>query len=109
MQDRAWIRPLWLAAVVAALEAPAGTYNITDDEPVRFREYAEALAAAFGFGRPLRLPAVAARLVLGPQVDVLLRSQRVANRRFKDATAWAPRHVSVRSGWRSVAAAMRAG
>ena len=97
------------AAVVAALDAPAGTYNVTDDQPVRFREYTEALADAFGFGRPLRLPAAVARLALGPLAEVLLRSQRVSNRRFKDTTAWAPRHVSVREGWRSIAAAMRAG
>src|SRR5262245_60075547 len=97
------------AAAVAALDARAGTYNVTDDQPVRFREYAEALADAFGFGRPARLPAAVARLALGPLAAVLLRSQRVSNRRFKDAAGWAPPHVSVREGWRSIAAAMRAG
>jgi len=97
------------AAVVAALDAPAGTYNVTDDQPVRFREYAQALADAFGFGRPTRLPVAVARLALGPLAEVLLRSQRVSNRRFKGAAAWAPRHVSVREGWQSIAAAMRPG
>ena len=97
------------AAVVAALDAPAGTYNISDDQPGRFREYAEALADAFGFGKPVRLPVAVARLALGPLAEVLLRSQRVSNRRFKKAAAWAPRHVSIRDGWRAIAAAMRAG
>jgi nucleoside-diphosphate-sugar epimerase len=32
------------AAVAAALHAPAGTFNIVDDEPLPKREYAEALA-----------------------------------------------------------------
>src|SRR5262249_50329240 len=71
------------AAVVAALDTPAGTYNVTDDQPVRFREYAEALADAFGFGRPVRFPATLARLAMGPLAEVFLRSQRVSNRRFK--------------------------
>jgi nucleoside-diphosphate-sugar epimerase len=97
------------AAAVAALDAPAGTYNIGDDQPVRFREYTEALAHAFGFGRSVRLPAAVARLALGPLAEVVLRSHRVSNRRFKEATAWAPRHASVREGWRAIAAAMRAG
>ena len=97
------------AAIVAALDAQAGTYNVTDDQPVRFREYAEALADAFGFGKPVRLPVAVARLALGPLAEVLLRSQRVSNRRFKGAAAWAPRHVSVREGWSAIAAAMRAG
>src|SRR5262249_52853294 len=96
-------------AAVAPLDAPAGADNVTDDPPVRFGEDAEALADAFGFGRPVRLPAAVARLALGPLAKVLLRSQRVSNRRFKDAAGWAPLHVSVREGWRSIAAAMLAG
>ena len=36
------------AAVVAALEAPAGTYDIVDDEPITRRDYSAALAAAVG-------------------------------------------------------------
>src|SRR5262245_48962957 len=95
------------AAIVATLDAPAGTYNVTDDQPVRFREYAGAMTDAFGFGRPVRLPAAVTRLALGPLAVVFLRSQRVSNRRFKEAVGWAPRHVDVRDGWRSIAAAMR--
>ena len=96
------------AAVVAALDAPAGIYNVAEDQPVRFREYAEALAEAFGFGHPVHLHAAVARLTLGPLADVILRSHRISNRRFKAAASWAPRHVNAREGWRSIAAAMRA-
>jgi nucleoside-diphosphate-sugar epimerase len=32
------------AAVAAALHAPAGTFNVVDDEPLTKRDYAEALA-----------------------------------------------------------------
>jgi nucleoside-diphosphate-sugar epimerase len=37
-----------VAAVVAALRAPAGFFNIVDDEPLTKRAYAKALAAAAG-------------------------------------------------------------
>src|SRR5262249_1518747 len=97
------------AAVVAALDTLAGTYNVTDDQPVRFREYAEALADAFGFGRPVRFPAPLARLAMGPLAEVFRRHQPASNRRFKGAATWAPRYVSVREGWRTIAAALPAG
>jgi hypothetical protein len=34
------------AAVAAALAAPAGVYNVVDDEPLTKRAYAAALAAS---------------------------------------------------------------
>lgn len=43
-------------AVVAALHARAGTYNIVDDEPLTKRGYADALADAAGATPWLRLP-----------------------------------------------------
>jgi len=45
------------AAVAAALHAPAGTFNIVDDEPLTKREYADALARAAGQAMWLRGPA----------------------------------------------------
>jgi nucleoside-diphosphate-sugar epimerase len=91
------------AAVVGALRAAAGVYNVADDEPLTRREYAAAVAAAGGT-RIRLLPPGALRL-MGSKTTVLTRSQRVSNRRFRDATGWAPRHASARAGWRSVAAA----
>jgi nucleoside-diphosphate-sugar epimerase len=83
------------AAVVAALDAPAGTYDVVDDTPLTKRE----LAAVVG-GR-LRFPGTLAKAG-GSQADILLRSQRVSNRRFKEATGWAPRYPSAREGWPTV-------
>jgi nucleoside-diphosphate-sugar epimerase len=85
------------AAVTAALQAPAGTYDVVDDEPVTRREYGVALAGAMGRSRYLRAPGRLARLG-GRRFDALLRSQRVSNRRFREATGWAPRWSSVREG-----------
>jgi nucleoside-diphosphate-sugar epimerase len=36
------------AAVVAALDVPAGVYNVVDDEPLTKRDFAAALATAAG-------------------------------------------------------------
>jgi nucleoside-diphosphate-sugar epimerase len=77
------------AAVVAALErAPAGVYDVVDDEPVTRRAYARALARAVG-RRSLHHPPGArfAAAKAGPLVD----SQRVSNARFREATGWTPR------------------
>lgn len=92
------------AAVVAALGVPAGVYNVVDDEPLPQREHVAALAEAFGFGRPLRLPLAVARLAFGAAVEALVRSQRVNNTMFKAVSEWRPRYPSVRQGWRAVAA-----
>jgi NAD dependent epimerase/dehydratase family enzyme len=76
---------------------------VTDDVPVMMRDYIEALRSAFGFRRPWALPRSFARLLLGSNAATLLRSQRVANARFKAATGWTPRFPSVREGWSAIA------
>ena len=86
------------SAVVAALHAPPGVYNVADDEPVTRREYYATLAAAAGL-RPPRIPPAGAARLAGFLGEGLSRSQRVSNRRFKEATGWAPRYRSVREGW----------
>jgi nucleoside-diphosphate-sugar epimerase len=85
-------------AVVAALGAPAGVYDVGDDEPATRQEYAAALAAAAGRSRALRVPGRLARYS-GAQGRAMARSQRVSNRRFREATGWAPRWASVREGF----------
>ena len=92
-------------AVVAALDAPAGTYNAVDDEPLTKRAYADALARAAGTTAWLHLPGRAA-LLLGHRSTSLTRSLRVSNARFRRATGWAPRYPSAREGWAATAAAV---
>jgi nucleoside-diphosphate-sugar epimerase len=96
------------AAVVAALRAPAGVYNVTDDEPVTRRQFGETVAAAFGRRPPHKIPEVLGKAG-GEKGRFYMRSQRVSNKRFKDATGWSPRYPSVREGWPVVAAAMKEG
>jgi len=86
-------------AVVAALAAPTGTYDVVDDEPLLRRDSRSALAAAVGRRRLHAVPS--AKRLVGPLAD----SQRVSNRRFRDATGWAPRVACLRDGWPATAAA----
>jgi nucleoside-diphosphate-sugar epimerase len=88
------------AAVIAALRAPAGIYNVADDEPLTRRDYFDALAQALDVAPPRLQPAWAARL-LGSLGELLARSQRVANRKLR-ATGWTPAYPSVRDGWREI-------
>jgi nucleoside-diphosphate-sugar epimerase len=92
------------AAVEAALAAPAGTWNVVDDEPLTKRAFADALGAAVGTTPWLRLPGRAA-LLLGHRTTSLTRSLRVANGRFRAATGWAPRYPSAREGLAATAQA----
>lgn len=95
------------AAVVAATTAPAGTFNVVDDEPLTKRGYAAALATAADTAAWVRGPGTAA-LLLGDRLTSLTRSSRVSNARFRAATGWAPRYPSAREGWLATAAELRA-
>ena len=93
------------SAVVAALAAPAGTFNVVNDEPLTKRAFADALAAGAGTAMWVRGPGRGA-LLLGDRLTSLTRSLRVANRRFRQAAGWSPRYPSAREGWRATAAAL---
>ncbi len=87
--------------VVAATEAPGGTYNVVDDEPVTRRDFDAVLAAVVGRGRLRPVPKLVVRL-LGDKLDHVVRSHRVSNAALRRATSWVPTYPSVRSGIPSV-------
>ncbi|HEV7466077.1 MAG TPA: NAD(P)H-binding protein [Candidatus Dormibacteraeota bacterium] len=91
------------AAVVAALRVPAGVYNVVDDEPLRRSDVAASLAGALGVRTP-RIAPRAAGALLGSLSAAMTRSQRVSNRRFRDASGWSPRWRSAREAWPEVVA-----
>jgi len=85
-------------AVVAALGAASGTYNVVDDTPLTRRAAGTVVAAAVGVGTAHPLP----RVVLATMPAAakrLNRSQRVSNLRFQEATGWVPAHPSIRGAW----------
>jgi nucleoside-diphosphate-sugar epimerase len=97
------------AAIVAALGAPAGIYNVVEDEPVTQKEYAAACAEAFGLPKPMRFPRFLGKLMLGGGPSgYILNSVRASNRKFKEATGWAPKYPSVREGMKATAEVMAA-
>lgn len=89
------------SAVMAALSARAGTYNVVDDEPVTKREYFDLLAKALGV-RPPKIPPKWTRFLFGAPGEMLTRSIRMSNRKLRDETGWKPAYPSVREGWNSL-------
>jgi nucleoside-diphosphate-sugar epimerase len=92
------------AAAVAALNAPAGVYNVTDDEPLRMRDYAQAITEAFGLKPPRTVPPWLFRLIGGGPAKYILSSQRICNVRFREKSGWSPKYRSAREGWQQIAA-----
>lgn len=85
------------AAVVAALDVPAGPYNVCDDQPLTRAEFAAVLAMAVGVKVPRLMPSWLAA-VGGSTVELLSRSQRMSNAKLRSAARWAPRRRSARDG-----------
>jgi nucleoside-diphosphate-sugar epimerase len=88
-------------AVVAAIDAQAGIYNVVDDEPLSHREYADSLAGALGVAPP-KLPPRWVTLLLGSVGELFARSLRISNQKIKEETRWTPTYPSVREGWKAV-------
>jgi nucleoside-diphosphate-sugar epimerase len=93
------------AAIVAALDAPTGIYNVAD-EPIRKGEWTEAFREAFHIKRKLRATPKLVMKVGGATASPLAASRRVSSQRFRDATGWAPTYPDARIGLKAVAAAM---
>ena len=90
-------------AVVAALDAPAGVYNVVEDEPLRRDEFVDVLAGIAG--RRLRTPP-GILTVSGP-AKAMARSLRLDNSRLREMTGWKPTHTSARHGLPAVVAERR--
>jgi nucleoside-diphosphate-sugar epimerase len=91
------------SAVVSALGCPAGVYDVVDDQPLTTKQAILAIARSVGRKKLWRLPKFLLQQVAGKELaEVLGRSQRVSNRRFKAATAWQPDVASLESGWKRI-------
>lgn len=90
-------------AVVAALDAPGGIYNVSDDEPVTRREFHDVLASQLNV-QPPRFPPAWLSRATGSIGETLARSQRISNARLESVTDWQPESPSVREGWPHVLA-----
>jgi nucleoside-diphosphate-sugar epimerase len=102
-QSLIWIEDAAVAVVDALSKAPAGIYDVVDDEPLRRRELAFALAETVGRRWLLRPPTFLLWIWAGKNGMFLARSQRVSNRRLKEATGWSPTVASARLGLKLLA------
>lgn len=85
------------SAVAAALDAPSGTYNVADDEPVTRAEADRIVAERLGVKPLRRMPKLVLRL--NPSTKAVARSQRISHDRLTAATGWTPTHPSIRTSW----------
>ncbi len=91
------------AAVVAALGAPSGTYDIVDSIPLTRVEQRTALAATVGRSRLWHAP----RWATPKRAGYLAVSQRVSNQAFRDATGWRPSSPDLSVGYSKLARELR--
>jgi nucleoside-diphosphate-sugar epimerase len=103
-----WAEDAARAIVVALDNVLAGVYDIVDDEPLTRDAFATALANSVGKRRLLRIPNGVMKLLTGAAADMVNRSQRVSNRRFKELTTWKPSVPDARQGWTLIAEAKKA-
>ena len=99
-QPLIWVDDAALAVVDALAQAPAGIYDVVDDEPMQRKELARALAETVGRRWLFRPPRLLLWIWAGRNATFLARSQRVSNRRFKEATSWSPMIPSAKLGFR---------
>ena len=90
-------------AVVASLGLPSGIYNVCDNQPATRREFYDALAQVAGAAAPKFPPSFLGKL-FGSIGDILMRSQRISNRRFRDASGWTPAFPSIHEGLATLSA-----
>ena len=71
------------AAVVAALEAPAGTYNVAEPDPVRRANHCYMLGSLVGGSGVLERPD-------GNATSSVARSHRISSQHLQDMSTWSP-------------------
>ena len=84
-------------AVLAALHAPSGVYNV-GAEPVRRRDVLAAFAKVAGVQRTGYLGPVLRRLA-GPRMEPLSRSLRICSEHFSSQTGWAATRPTFGVDW----------
>ncbi len=96
-----WLHPLHTddvgAAVVGALSAPSGVYNV-GAEPVLRSEYVQAFAHEVGRDQVGFMSPFMSKLA-GTRAEPLARSLRVSSDRFIATTGWSPMHAKFDATW----------
>jgi nucleoside-diphosphate-sugar epimerase len=90
-------------AVLAALTAPSGVYNV-GAAPARRADVVQGYAEAVGRSKGDFLGPMMVRLA-GPRTEPLTRSLRVSSSAFAESTGWAPQRPEFDVSWLEAAAA----
>lgn len=98
---RGWLHPVHTddlgPAVLAALDAPSGVYNV-GAEPVAREEYVQAFGHAVGRDHVGFLSPLMTRLA-GTRGEPMARSLRVSSDHFTASTGWTPEHAKFDGTW----------
>lgn len=87
-------------AVVTAIGAPAGIYNVAEPEPLRREDWISSLAEAAGYQTPRFLPERLVRTIGGP-LKLASRSLRISSRKLQ-AAGWKPLWRNAAEAWPAV-------
>jgi nucleoside-diphosphate-sugar epimerase len=88
-----------VTGVIAAFDAPAGAYNLADDQPASQNAVIEEACRLLGIAPPALLPLEQAGL--SPQARAFYgENRRVANGKAKRVLNWTPRFPDYRAGLR---------
>lgn len=106
-----WVHPLHTddigSAVLAALTAPGGVYNV-GAEPVRRRDLVRGYATAVGRESVGFIGPVGQRLT-GRRAEPATRSLRVSSEHFRAQTGWTPRRTHFDASWLDAGVATKVG
>jgi nucleoside-diphosphate-sugar epimerase len=95
------------ATRLAIEHAPAGIYNIVDDEPAEVSAWLPELAKVIGAPAPRHLPAWLGRLLLGDAgLSIMTQVRGSSNTKAKRVLGWRPAYASWREGFRRELAAV---
>ncbi len=91
------------AATVRALDhGGAGTYHVTDDEPVAARDWIPAMAQAMGGKPPRHVPLWLAKLLIGALAGAMVEGRGASNAKAHEELGWTPTFPSYREGFPAV-------
>jgi nucleoside-diphosphate-sugar epimerase len=91
-------------ATVAALNGPAGVFNVVDDVPAPTSEWVTLLASLLGAKKPFTAPAAMMRAAGAYSAYLMCRQPAVSNARAKADLGWTPQYPDWRDGLKAALA-----